>query len=112
GGPIRRRVYGCSRKRGFPGSSPAITLREVTMSTKATHPAQEATPDSARVQLAVGGMTCAACQSAVQRALERTPGVTKATVSLMTHRAEVQYIPTEVSPESLAETVRNTGYDA
>lgn len=89
-----------------------MTLREVTMSTKATHPAPEVSPSSARVQLAVGGMTCAACQSAVQRALERTPGVTKATVSLMTHRAEVQYIPAEVSPESLAETVRNTGYDA
>ncbi len=67
---------------------------------------------SAQVQLDVGGMTCAACQSAVQRALERTPGVTKATVSLMTNRAEVQYDPGDTSPETLVEAVRKTGYEA
>ncbi len=72
----------------------------------------EAPPDTARAQLDIGGMTCAACQAAVQKALERTPGVTKATVSLMTNRAEVRYRPEEITPEGLAEAVRDTGYDA
>lgn len=72
----------------------------------------DAAAPSAQAQLDVGGMTCAACQAAVQRALERTPGVTKATVSLMTNRAEVQYHPGDISPEMLAQAVRNTGYEA
>ncbi|MCC6262516.1 MAG: heavy-metal-associated domain-containing protein, partial [Bryobacterales bacterium] len=82
------------------------------MSEKDARPISEASSPPAQVQLDVGGMTCAACQSAVQRALERTPGVTKATVSLMTNRAEVQYHPGDVSPEMLAQAVRNTGYEA
>ncbi|MDZ7638157.1 MAG: heavy metal translocating P-type ATPase [Bryobacterales bacterium] len=72
----------------------------------------ETTGASARLQLSVGGMTCAACQSAVQRALERTPGVTKAAVSLMTNRAEVEYLPSEASAEGLLTAIRNTGYEA
>lgn len=82
------------------------------MSEKDARSISEASTPPAQVQLDVGGMTCAACQSAVQRALERTPGVTKATVSLMTNRAEVQYHPGDVSPEMLAQAVRNTGYEA
>src|SRR5579859_6708819 len=39
------------------------------------------------VHINVGGMTCAACQSHVQRALEGTPGVAKAAVNLMTGEA-------------------------
>lgn len=66
----------------------------------------------ARAQIAVEGMTCAACQSAVQRALERVPGVTKASVSLMTHRAEVEFRSTETSAPALAEAIRKSGYDA
>ena len=67
---------------------------------------------AARVQIAVGGMTCAACQSAVQRALERAPGVAKATVSLMTHQANIEYLPETTSAQSLVEAIRDTGYDA
>jgi Cu+-exporting ATPase len=71
----------------------------------------ETTPPS-RAQISVEGMTCAACQAAVQRALERAPGVTRASVSLMTHRAEVEYRATETSPAALAEAIRKSGYDA
>ncbi len=67
---------------------------------------------AARVQIAVGGMTCAACQSTVQKALERSPGVAKATVSLMTHQANVEYLPETTSAQTLVEAIRDTGYDA
>jgi P-type Cu+ transporter len=58
------------------------------------------------------GMTCAACQSRVQRALAAVPGVTDASVNLVTRSAAVQYDPSSVTPQRLIEAVRATGYDA
>ena len=57
-------------------------------------------------------MTCAACQSRVQRALAAEPGVIDAAVNLVTRSAAVRYDPGEVSAERLIEAVRATGYDA
>jgi P-type Cu+ transporter len=57
-------------------------------------------------------MTCAACQSHVQKALEQTPGVEKASVNLMTGDASVAYDPAAVSEAALLEAVRDTGYGA
>jgi len=65
-----------------------------------------------KIVLPVSGMTCAACQARVQRALARTPGVTDASVNLMMANATVEFDPTAVSPEALVETVRRTGYEA
>ena len=61
----------------------------------------------------VGGMTCAACQSHVQRALEETPGVEKAAVNLMTGEATVVFDPhTVAQPAALLDAIRETGYEA
>jgi Cu+-exporting ATPase len=60
----------------------------------------------------VTGMTCAACQSRVQRALSSEPGVIDATVNLLTNSAAVRYDPSAVVPTRLIEAVRATGYDA
>ncbi|MDQ2669903.1 MAG: heavy metal translocating P-type ATPase, partial [Gemmatimonadota bacterium] len=57
-------------------------------------------------------MTCAACSARVQRQLERTPGVTRAHVNLMTGEATVGYDPAEVTPEQLIGTIRAAGYGA
>src|SRR6516165_3784450 len=57
-------------------------------------------------------MTCAACQSHVQHALEEQPGVEKAAVNLMTGDAMVVFDPASVSKDALLEAVRDTGYDA
>jgi Cu+-exporting ATPase len=65
-----------------------------------------------KVTFPVGGMTCAACQSFVQKTLEQQPGVVSAAVNLMLHNATVTYRPGETSPESLVEAVRETGYEA
>jgi Cu+-exporting ATPase len=48
----------------------------------------------------------------VQRALQRAPGVTDATVNLMMHSATVTYDAASVSPERLIQIVTETGYDA
>ena len=64
------------------------------------------------VKLGVRGMTCAACQAHVERALRDTPGVTSASVNLMTHSARVVYEPEVTRLESLFDAVREAGYDA
>ncbi len=65
---------------------------------------------TARVTLPIEGMTCAACQANVQRALNDAPGVARATVNLMTNEATVVYDPGAASPESLVAAVVATGY--
>lgn len=63
------------------------------------------------VTLGVQGMTCAACQAHVERALRETPGVTSASVNLMTHSARVEYEPASGRLETLFEAVRDAGYE-
>ena len=65
-----------------------------------------------KTNLVVSGMTCAACQGRVQRALSKSPGVQAANVNLMTHNATVDYDPTVTSPDQLAAAIRATGYEA
>jgi P-type Cu+ transporter len=66
----------------------------------------------ATIQIPVSGMTCAACQARVQRTLQKHDGVADATVNLMMQSATVTYDPAFVSPEGLAQAIRNTGYGA
>ena len=67
---------------------------------------------SERITLPVGGMTCAACSAAVQRALTKQAGVQEASVNLMLKNATVVFDPRAVSAQGLVETVRKTGYEA
>ena len=60
----------------------------------------------------VSGMHCAGCSSRVQQALESTPGVSAATVNLMTNSATVEFDPSAVTPQRLVEAIRETGYGA
>jgi P-type Cu+ transporter len=63
------------------------------------------------ITLGVQGMTCAACQAHVERALRETAGVSSASVNLMTHSARVVYEPAIARLESLFDAVREAGYD-
>ncbi|MEO8622255.1 MAG: heavy metal translocating P-type ATPase [bacterium] len=67
---------------------------------------------SERIVIPVSGMTCAACQSRVQRTLSKTPGVHDASVNLMMANATVTYDPSAIQPDSLVESIRATGYGA
>ena len=64
------------------------------------------------ISFPVTGMTCAACQARVQRALSAEPGVIDASVNLVTKSAAVRYDPAALSPQDLIAAVRATGYDA
>jgi Cu+-exporting ATPase len=65
-----------------------------------------------RITIPVTGMHCAACQSRVQSALEKTPGVANANVNLMLNNATVTYDEHAVEPDALLASIRSTGYDA
>jgi len=64
------------------------------------------------IELTIDGMTCAACQANVQRALQRTPGVIDASVNLMMKNAAVVFDPALVRPDALVRSVVESGYDA
>jgi P-type Cu+ transporter len=66
----------------------------------------------AKIDIPVQGMTCAACQASVQKALQRQPGVLDAAVNLMMKNAAVTYDPAVTRPEALVEAIRDTGYEA
>jgi P-type Cu+ transporter len=68
--------------------------------------------DTETIRIPVSGMTCAACQSRVQRTLQKQPGVADASVNLMMKTATVTFDRSAVSPESLVEAIRETGYGA
>ncbi len=68
-------------------------------------------PDE-RVTFPVTGMTCAACQSFLQKTLRSQRGVGDATVNLMLHNATVSYDPALVNPEQLVAAIHDTGYGA
>ncbi len=65
-----------------------------------------------RISFPVTGMTCAACQSFVQRTLAEESGVQDAAVNLMLHNATVTFDPQVISPSEMVEKVRGTGYGA
>ena len=60
-------------------------------------------------QLAIEGMTCAACVARVEKALVAVDGVTEASVNLATHSAR---ITGSAPPDALADAVEEIGYGA
>src|SRR5271168_83220 len=65
-----------------------------------------------RVTIPVAGMTCAACQSFIQRTLAGQAGVRNASVNLMLNNATVSFDPGVTSTSTLVDTIRSTGYGA
>ncbi|HUT80641.1 MAG TPA: heavy metal translocating P-type ATPase [Candidatus Bathyarchaeia archaeon] len=61
-------------------------------------------------KIGVTGMTCASCSSAVERALNKTNGVTEAVVSLATNEAVISFDPSLVSEADLADAIESVGY--
>ncbi|WP_020673730.1 heavy metal translocating P-type ATPase [Amycolatopsis nigrescens] len=67
-------------------------------------------PAVEQIELAVGGMTCAACAARVERKLNKLDGV-QATVNYATERATVRH-PAGLDPAELTEAVVRAGYTA
>jgi Cu+-exporting ATPase len=71
-----------------------------------------ATPEAeTRVELALEGMTCAACASRIERKLNKLEGV-EASVNYATEQAAVRYDPARVEVADLIHAVESAGYHA
>ena len=60
-------------------------------------------------QYIVTGMSCAACQARVEKAVGSLPGVTSCSVSLLTNSMSVEG---DVSPDTVINAVVKAGYEA
>ena len=60
-------------------------------------------------QYLVTGMSCAACQARVEKAVNAVPGVTSCSVSLLTNSMGVEGT---ASPEEIIRAVTDAGYGA
>jgi Cu+-exporting ATPase len=74
-----------------------------------------------RIDIGIGGMTCASCVARVERALKKVPGVAQATVNLATESARIELNAGEAVADSatggvsmearLRRAVRDAGYE-
>ena len=60
----------------------------------------------------VGGMTCAACQVHVDRAVSKLDGVQSVAVNLLAGSMMVDYDPAQVTPDDICTAVDRAGYSA
>jgi len=79
-----------------------------------TSPVAAAPAEDAHLQLAIRGMTCAACVRRVERALSKVPGVQEAQVNFATEMASVTLAQQagELDPATLVAAVEDAGYHA
>ena len=65
---------------------------------------------ASKTTLTIGGMTCAACVSHVEGALQTVPGVIDASVNLATERATVEHLPGTAGTAAFRDAVSAAGY--
>ena len=80
------------------------------MSTETLTPNAGLSQSAVRIDLPITGMTGAACQRNVERALKRTGGVQEASVNLATEHATVVIDPALVRRDDLVKAIENAGY--
>jgi len=62
--------------------------------------------------IAVTGMVCSSCSSAVEQALKKLDGVAEARADIKADRVRVRYDGSKVTPRQMVETIRKAGYEA
>jgi Cu+-exporting ATPase len=63
-----------------------------------------------KITLQIGGMTCASCSQAIERTLNKTPGVKEANVNLATEKATIHFSPKKTEYRELKKAIENVGY--
>jgi Cu+-exporting ATPase len=66
--------------------------------------------EGSAVALPVRGMTCAACSTRLEKVLRKVEGVTEASVSLATERADVRFDTSRATVQDLADAVAKAGF--
>lgn len=65
-----------------------------------------------RIELAVEGITCAACLTDIERGLRRLPGIVSARVNVANRRTSVVYTPETLTPDDVLARMAAIGYPA
>jgi Cu+-exporting ATPase len=96
-------------------SAPEPTMTEIEEEARGRMAGSGTTPsaqtlDAGRIELTIGGMTCASCANRVEKRLNRLEGVT-ATVNYATEKASVRY-GDGITPGDLVAQVEKAGYTA
>lgn len=63
------------------------------------------------ITLQIGGMHCAGCSSAVEKALSKRDGIVHATVNLSTEKAYIDYNGSIISVKEIKQAVEDSGYE-
>jgi Cu+-exporting ATPase len=64
------------------------------------------------VTIPIGGMTCAACAKAVERALNKLEGIESSSVNIATEKAAVKYNPQKIRLSEIKQAIHKAGYQA
>jgi Cu+-exporting ATPase len=64
-----------------------------------------------RIELEIGGMTCAACSAAVERAARKLPGMKSASVNLATNRGAFEYDASVLKLSKIMAAIKAAGYE-
>ncbi|KAH6830615.1 copper-exporting ATPase / responsive-to-antagonist 1 / copper-transporting ATPase [Perilla frutescens var. hirtella] len=65
-----------------------------------------------RIQVAVAGMTCAACSNSVESALRSLDGVVTASVALLQNKADVSFNSSLLKDEDIINAIEDAGFEA
>ena len=102
--------------RGFEAEVLATDVPNSTVIEEATSDGKVATGDNAAslstTTLAVEGMTCGACTSAIEGGFKNVPGIKSMSISLLSERAVVEHDSGIITPEAIAEIIEDRGFGA
>ncbi|MFH1327340.1 MAG: heavy metal translocating P-type ATPase [Candidatus Bathyarchaeota archaeon] len=67
--------------------------------------------DSTKANIRISGMSCASCAQKIEKALSQLKGVNKVSVNFSAEKANVEYIPHQISLQQIEEAVEDLGYE-
>lgn len=73
---------------------------------------EDAVTSLSTTTLAVEGMTCGACTSAVEGGFKNVPGIKSMSISLLSERAIVEHDSSIITPEAIADIIEDRGFGA
>ncbi|SPO07661.1 related to P-type ATPase [Cephalotrichum gorgonifer] len=97
--------------RGFDAEVLATDLPSPLMPRRSTHLGEDG-DNNLTTTVAIEGMTCGACTSAVEGGFKDVPGVKDFSISLLSERAVITHDPSLLSAEAIAETIEDRGFGA
>ncbi|KAL2184442.1 heavy metal translocatin [Thermothelomyces heterothallicus CBS 203.75] len=96
--------------RGF--DAEVLESNEKGPEAKAGSEGAKTTPSTATTTVAIEGMTCGACTSAVEEGFRNVDGLLRFNISLLAERAVITHDPTRLPSDKIVEIIEDRGFDA